>query len=164
VKDRRVHHGANLHGGEFGYIVLDIIDGVPKTLSKLGATGCLVKKIAARKGMDEKLLDGIKVFDLAAAGDIVCLAEIDKFYYYLALGMYNIQYTFDPELIILGGAISERADILERLNEKMSEILKDIPDAKVTPKISKCAFLNDANLIGALYHCLVCRAELPKEN
>lgn len=154
VKDRRVHHGANLHGGEFGYIVLDNIDGLPKTLSDLGSTGCLVRNIALRKEMDEKLLDGIKVFELAAQGDAVCIEEINKFYYYLALGMYNIQYTYDPELIVLGGAISERADIIECLNEKMCEILQTITDAKIKPRISKCEFLNDANLIGALYHYL----------
>ena len=154
VKDGRVHHGAHLHGGEFGYIVLDMIDGKPKTLSELGSTGCLVRNIARRKNVDEKLLGGITIFELAEKGDVVCIEEINKFYYYLALGIYNIQYTYDPELIILGGAISERVDIIECLNKKMSEILEDIPAAKIKPKISKCNFLNDANLVGALYHYL----------
>lgn len=154
VKNRKVHHGANLHGGEFGYIVLDNIGGVPQTLSDLGATGALIKNIAARKNMAEKSLDGVKVFALAAAGDVICREEINKFYYYLALGLYNIQYTYDPELIVLGGAISEREGIIERLEEKMDEILEAIPAAKIRPRILKCEFCNDANLVGALYHYL----------
>lgn len=154
IKNRSVHHGAHLHGGEFGYCVLDMIDGKPKTLSELGATGALVRNVKLLKMISDTEIDGVKIFDMAERGDAVCLAEVNKFYYYLALGMYNIQYTYDPEMIILGGAVSERADILERINDKMGEILKALPAAKVKPIITRCEFLNDANLIGALFHYL----------
>lgn len=152
IKDRQIHHGAHLHGGEFGYMVLAQQNGRPQTLSELGSTGGLVKHVARRLQADERPLDGVRIFDLAAQGDAICRKAIDRFYYYLALGIYNIQYMYDPELIIIGGAISERAELIQCLNEKLEEIQRAIPAAKVKPEISKCHFNNDANLIGALYH------------
>lgn len=153
VKQKKIHHGANLHGGEFGYCIIDGT-GEAKILSQLGSTGGLVNNVAQRKKIDSNLINGLHIFTLAEQGDTICREEIDRFYYYLAIGIYNIQYIFDPEIIVLGGAISERADIIARLNEKLDELLAKVQIAKVRPFITTCTFKNNANLIGALYHYL----------
>ncbi|MBM7692066.1 putative NBD/HSP70 family sugar kinase [Peribacillus deserti] len=161
IKDRKIHKGANLHGGEIGYMVLNVIDEngeyTFKTWSELAATGSLVKKVAKIKGLQAHELNGQKIFEAAEAGDEDCRKAIDEFYLSLAQGIYNIQYVYDPEKIILGGAISSREDLIDEIYKKLDLIIGSIKIAKVRPVIETCQYKNDANLLGALYHFLQCQ-------
>ena len=77
---------------------------------------------------------------------------VDEFYRTLAMGIYNLQYAYDPSMIIIGGAISTRADLLDCVNEQLDIIFSQLTHAHVRPNIKVCKFGNDANLIGATYH------------
>lgn len=156
VKDRKIHKGENLHGGEFGYMILETIyleNRIDfKTWSELGATGALNRIVAKRKGLDYKDIDGKQIFEMAESGDEICIEEIENFYFNNAKGLYNLQYTYDPEKILIGGAISEREDFIDKINENINFILSKITHTTVKPIIERCKFGNDANLIGALFH------------
>lgn len=158
IKDKKIHKGNSLHGGEFGYIILDTIkteEGYDfRTWSDLGATGGMQKIVARRKGIKFSEIDGKKIFELAEAGDEICIEEIDNFYFNNAKGIYDIQYTYDPEKILIGGAISAREDFLDRINEKLDYLFSKLTHAKVRPVIEKCMYGNDANLLGALFNYL----------
>ena len=164
VKDKRIHKGANLHGGEFGYMIMDICEEngetVFKNWSDVGSTIALVRTAAKLKNIEVSSIDGKKVFEMAEQGDKDCLEAISKFYFNFAKGIFNIQYMYDPEKIIIGGAISIREDFIERINEKLDFIMSSIEIAKVRPIIQKCEFNNDANLIGALYNYLQRQGEM----
>lgn len=154
VKDKRIHTGANMHGGEFGFCIVDCDVNTNRLLnwSEVGSTFAVAKAIANRKGFDIDNFDGRKAFDLYDLGDEVAIEEVNKFFMYMAIGIINIQYTYDPETIILGGAISEREGIIDEINKKVLEILSRNDYAKVIPKIKKCEHGNDANKLGALYN------------
>lgn len=158
VKDRKIHKGVHLHGGEIGYMVLDIAqeNGSIKfrTWSEMAATSSLVRHAARAKGIDSTSLNGKMVFEAAEAGDEDFRQVIDDFYLNLARGIFNIQYVFDPEKIIIGGAISSRSDLIDEINKKIDLILDSIPIAKIRPVIESCQFQNDANLLGALFNYL----------
>ena len=96
-------------------------------------------------------MDGLKAFELYESGDKIAVEEVEKYFRYMAIGIYNIQYTYDPEVIVLGGAICEREDYINSINEKLKELLEKT-GSKVMPVIKKCMYGNDANKIGALYH------------
>lgn len=74
----------------------------------------------------------------------------------MAIGIYNIQYTYDPEVIVLGGAICERPGFIDEINVKLKEILDCVKDAKIFPLVRKAQYGNDANKLGALYNFLYC--------
>ena len=154
VKDKRIHTGSNMHGGEFGFCIVDCDINTNRLLSwsDVGSTFALVKTIANRKGIDINEFNGKKAFDLYDLGDEVAIEEVNKFFTYMAVGIINIQYTYDPETIILGGAISEREGIIDEINKKVLDILSRNDFAKVMPKIRKCEYGNDANKLGALYN------------
>ncbi|MDU4938798.1 MAG: ROK family protein [Clostridium sp.] len=157
VKDKKVHTGIHKHGGEFGYCIVDYDkDGEEKylTWSRVGSTSALARAISQRKGLEEKDIDGLKVFQLYDEGDIIAVEEVNKYFRYMAIGIYNIQYTYDPEVIVLGGAISEREGYIESINEKLDKIMSNNTDGKIKPIIKKCVYGNDANMIGALYNLL----------
>lgn len=158
VKDRRIHKGAHLHGGEFGYMLMDVhyengrIEC--KTWSELAATSALIRMTAEEKGIPKSELNGETVFALAESGDEAAQKAIDRFYFSLAQGIFNLQYAYDPEKIILGGAISSRPDFVDEINKRLSVLLSLVPIAKIRPIVATCQFKNDANLLGALYHYL----------
>lgn len=152
IKDRILHTGANLHGGEFGYMILDSDLEDVKIWSEVASTGALARKACEIKRLEVGSLEGKDVFEFAEAGDESCKQAIDIFYTKLALGIYNLQYIYDPEMIILGGAISGRQDIVDRVNEKIRIILEKVKIANVVPKVERCEFFNDANLLGAVYN------------
>lgn len=154
VKDKRIHTGSNMHGGEFGFCIVDCDINTNRLLSwsDVGSTFALVKAIANKKGIDINEFNGKKAFYLYDLGDEVAIEEVNKFFTYMAVGIINIQYTYDPEAIILGGAISEREGIIDEINKKVLDILSRNDFAKVIPKIRKCEYGNDANKLGALYN------------
>ena len=70
----------------------------------------------------------------------------------MAVGIYNIQYTCDPEVIILGGAISERKDYVDEINKRLDILMNSGLEGKIKPVLKTCQFGNDANKLGALYN------------
>lgn len=157
VKDKKLHTGIHKHGGEFGYCSVSCTFDGDKvrciSWSKAGSTIQLANSVAALKGLEEGSLNGLDVFNLYEKGDEIALKEVEKYYYTMAVGIYNIQYTYDPEVIILGGAISEREDYVEQI-DKHIELLMNNTDLEGTikPVIKKCIYGNDANKLGALYN------------
>ena len=64
---------------------------------------------------------------------------------YLAMGLYNIAYAINPEVIYIGGAISEDERFINSLKEK----LKEDVFSGVSLNIRPVSFFNDNNLYGA---------------
>lgn len=154
VINKQVLHGHHLHSGEFGYMIAKFIDEQPKTFSDMASTRGLIEAVCQEKSLPNGALNGVEVFQLAEQGDIPVQAIIDRWYRYLAVGLYNLQYALDPEVILIGGAISERKDLIEKINAQLSIVMSQLPHSKIFPRVDKCRLGNDANLIGALWHFL----------
>ena len=156
IKDKKIHTGIHNHGGEFGYcfVDIDIVNKKYLSWSRAGSTFAVAKAIADRKGISMDEFNGIKAFELYDNGDEIAVEEVNKFFRYMALGIYNIQYTYDPEVIILGGAICERKGFLEEVNKKLDEVMNNNYDATVRPLVKICEYGNNANKLGALYNFL----------
>ncbi|AGF59012.1 glucokinase [Clostridium saccharoperbutylacetonicum] len=157
VKDKKIHGGTHKHGGEFGYCSITCdFEGEPKftSWSQAGSTIALAKGVARLKGLEEGSLDGIGVFELCKNGDEIAIKEVNKYYFIMAVGIYNIQYTFDPEVIILGGAISEREEYIDEINKRLDILMNSDLEGTIKPFLKKCEFGNDANKLGALYNYL----------
>ncbi len=147
IKDGLVHHGKHLHGGEFGYTIVCEENGHMPILSEVASTQSMVRNVASQLEGD---WNGEKVFAEAEKGNQICIDAIERFYHYLALGIYNIQYTYDPELVVIGGAISQREDLCENISRHLDTILKEVGIARIKPEVVSCKYSGDANLIGAL--------------
>lgn len=147
VKGKRIHHGKHLHGGEFGYMVSDASHRI---LSETGSTRVLAERVADAKGLPREEMDGRKAFALADAGDADALQAVSAMYEALAMAIYNLQYAIDPEIFVLGGAVSERPGFAEEIGKRVDIILKDVGVARIRPIIRPAQFGNDANLLGAV--------------
>ncbi|WP_026702637.1 ROK family protein [Salibacterium aidingense] len=152
IKDGKIHKGANLHGGEFGYMLLhDSVSGNDAVWSRLASTKALVKNAAAKKDVEPHTLSGEKVFERADSGDPDCRQAIEEFYRLLAIGLYNLQYIYDPEVILIGGGISARENLVERINEKLDNLLDTVTLGTIRPDLAVCEFRQHANLLGAVH-------------
>ena len=57
-------------------------------------------------------------------------------------------------MILLGGGVSKRPDLVTQLNKKLDIIFQQFPDSHIRPVIKVSQFGNNANLIGALRNFL----------
>jgi glucokinase len=126
VADGRVLRGATGAAGHIGHLTVDPF-GV---LCICGNRGCLETVFSARtieseafaaihRGTESLLLaHGAKlpscaeVFELARQGDAVACDIIRKATVVLGGAIAGLAFVFDPELVILGGQISEAGDVL----------------------------------------------------
>lgn len=146
VYHKEILHGAHLHGGEIGYSIVGERNQKLLSFSDAGSIGGLLRNCISR-GLD--VHNGKEVFALAEEGNAIAIEEIDNFYHYLAIGIFNVQYTYDPEIILLAGAISARDGLVDRLEKEIDYIMSVHQAAKLRPKIALASFRNDSNLIGA---------------
>lgn len=148
VINGEVQHGAHLFGGEFGFMLLN----ETQTFSQLGTAVKMASRYCERNGLPIGTVSGEEVFRLAESGDEAAAEEAEVFYTSLARGIYNLQYSYDPDLILLGGGVSNKPDILEQLEKRFESILKQVGIAPFVPKVETCCFKSEANLIGAVYN------------
>ncbi|WP_334352291.1 ROK family protein [Companilactobacillus sp. HBUAS56257] len=143
ILDGHVHHGKHLFGGEFGYTLSQ--DGY-KTVSEVGTAVSLAKRYNEAKGTN---YTGKEVFDLANQGDQLAQKYAHDLYHNLAVTIYNLQYGFDPEMIVLGGGVSQADFLIPNIEKEIQKILDEVKIAPFMPVIKNCQYRNDANLIGA---------------
>lgn len=144
IINHQIWHGAHLFGGEFGFTLVDD----KSTLSNLATS----VGVAQRYNANSKPVtnySGKEVFDLADRGDVRAQKEVQTMYYSLAKGIYNLQYSFDPELIVLGGAVSNNPHLIPEVNKEIEKIRKVVKIASIKPEIVPCHYTDEANLRGA---------------
>ncbi|CAJ1201576.1 Beta-glucoside kinase [Companilactobacillus paralimentarius] len=144
IINHQILHGAHLFGGEFGFTLVDD----KSTLSNLATS----VGVAQRYNANSKPItnySGKEVFDLADHGDARAQKEVQTMYYSLAKGIYNLQYSFDPELIVLGGAVSNNPHLIPEVNKEIEKIRKVVKIASIKPEIVPCHYTDEANLRGA---------------
>ena len=148
IVDGEVQHGAHLFGGEFGYTLLT----ETQTFSELGTAVKMAERYAKRKEIQKSAINGEEVFQLAESGDEIAIEEAETFYRSLARGIFNLQYSYDPDLVLLGGGVSNKPDIIDQLNKRFEDILAKVHIAPFMPQVETCFFKSDANLIGAVFN------------
>lgn len=94
-------------------------------------------------------VNGRTSFDAAKLDDEAAKAVVDQYITYVAAGTAGLVNSFRPEIVIIGGGVSnEGAYLLDPLNEKMKEYIygTELIDY---PKAVKATLGNDAGIIGA---------------
>ncbi len=146
IKNGQVEKGAHLYGGEFGLIYLD----GNQTFSGVGTAVKMADRYCLRHDLEKGSVSGEEVFRFATEGDEIAAEEVENFYNYVARGVFSLQFTLDPECIVIGGGVSAKPGLLEEVNRRVLELFADHEIIDFEPVIRTCEFKNDANLIGAV--------------
>lgn len=170
IKDRHVHRGKHLLAGEVSFAIdemtfsdvekivpiegMDItqaMDEVPYFWAAHGATAAMCHKLAKKKGLTDDEVSGELVYKWADEGDEDSIDALERMYYSIAKNCLNLYVVFDPEVILIGGGISAEPRFVEGIKRYVDRI-KNITLVYDEIKIDTCKFLNDSNLLGALYN------------
>lgn len=139
IIDKKLHRGSNSYAGELGIILSD----EDKFMSFYTP-----RNIADRYNKEHNTnISGKDVFE---SNDLSIKASLDKTMDYLAKFIFNITYTIDPELFVIGGAISSNDTFIKTLNTKVNLLQQQHQLTDFTVTIKGAQYLNDANLIGAV--------------
>ena len=146
ILDGKILHGFSNSAGEIGYM---IVNG--EHIQNIASTTSLVRNVALRKGIDYKSIDGRYVLDNYENGDLICREEVERLVDNLALGISNIVYSVNPEVVVLGGGIMAREEIFRPLIEKsLKKYL--IESVYINTRIEFAKLKNTAGMKGAFYN------------
>ncbi|MBQ0066300.1 MAG: ROK family protein [Firmicutes bacterium] len=155
VINKKVHRGNHFCAGELSCCVSNVENKefTPGNFMAVGyATPGLVKAYEAQTG---EAVDGVKFFEKVSAGDEIAKATLEKFAEVTAKYFYNLQIVLDVDRICIGGGISAAPALLDAIRAAYHEIYTlPYPLPCEEAEIVRCAFGNDANLIGAVKHFL----------
>ena len=146
LMDGKVFHGCSGSECEVGYMHLP-----GGAFQDLGAASILTEKVARRKGIPPEEADGKYVFDQARLGDPICIQAIDEMAEILGMGIANICYVINPEVVVLGGGIMAEKEYLgERLRRSLDRYL--LPSVAQNTRLAFAENRNRAGMLGAFYH------------
>lgn len=143
LRDGEIEHGIGFTAGEVGYL---LIDG--QKYQDVASTTYLINTVNNHK---QTKLNGKEIFESAKNGDVICVNGIKKMIDNLSIGLINMMYLLNPEVIVLGGGIMAQKEYLEPLiNDSIAKNIEDYRFFKT--KILFAELENDAGMIGALYN------------
>lgn len=158
IKDKKLHKGKHFIAGEFSFIFTNNAAFESKFSHMWGmqaGVAGLCTPVAILKNLPIDEVDGCRVFQYANSGDEDVINILDDYCYRLVLQLYNLQYIYDPEKIVIGGGISNEEVLIKYIRKNIEKHYNNLePNIMVKPEVVTCKFYNDSNLIGALYNYL----------
>lgn len=166
VIDGKVFRGANSAGGEIGHTVINV-NGEPCNCGRNGcweryasATALIAQtKVAMEEYHDSKMwncaggklenVSGRTSFDAMRMGDEIAKDVVDKYIYYVAVGVINIINVYQPDVLCIGGGICNEGEVLLAPIRKYCEEERYSKYAEKQTVICKAVLGNDAGVIGA---------------
>ena len=119
------------------------------------STKALVRRVEARL-IEENLempaegVNGRWIFERIGKGDKLIKGVLEDWMHDILVGIENLVYIFDPELVVIGGGVSAQEELLIRpLEKKLKEHL--MPSYREDIRVVPAVHHNDAGLIGAVY-------------
>ena len=166
IIDGKVYSGFNYAGGELGHMVIEH-NGRACTCGRKGcwetyssATGLITMTkeymMTNKKSLMWKLVDndidkvsGKTAFKAAAMGDMMARAVCAEYTDYLACGLANIINMFQPEIISIGGGVSNEGENLMAPLRELVESMQFRNACNKNTELRIATLKNDAGIIGA---------------
>ncbi|MCQ9209318.1 ROK family protein [Granulicatella seriolae] len=158
VIDGKIYKGAHLYAGELSIFLT-------KNIRKHGNSAILGMQVSIPRLMKHlnqvhnTNLDGITLLDQIQDGDAELQVVLDEYLDQFSQQLFNFQMSYDPEVILIGGGISQNPYFYKRLLERMSSFYELLPIPIPHVEIKRCRFENDANLLGAVKNFMMYASE-----
>ena len=159
IVNGKILEGAHGYAGEVGHITVKKDGpmtpcGNRGTFEFYGATKALVRKAeeryrAAGLPVPDRGLNGKMIFEAAAQGSETARGLLQEWISDISVGIIDLIYIFDPEIVVIGGGVSAQEEMLIRpLEEKVRADLMPVFAEKL--RMVPAAHHNDAGMIGAV--------------
>ncbi len=145
-----VYRGSKYAGGEFGHMATHA-NGRQCTCGRIGCyeayAACRVFTTTVSERMG-KPMTGRDIFAPENITNPIIVEELDKWEDEIALGLRNLCYIFNPNLIVMGGGIMAEDLIIEHVRAKLYAQLE--PNY-LHVKVEKAQLRNKAGMLGAAW-------------
>lgn len=152
IKDKKVVHGKHFSAGEVSYLFS--ADRQYPTFDNVWGNKCgvpnLCKMYADKKRLKVEEVDGEILFAAVAKQDKDAIDVLDIYTRNIAVEIFNIQTTLDPDRFAIGGGISEQPVFIEYIKKHLDDLYKNCVVELPRAEVVQCKYKNDANLIGAI--------------
>lgn len=148
IINKKLYYG-KCCAGELGHITINF----KGKKCNCGNKGCLEEYVSSRaiarysKQIMGKIYHPLEIENMAKKGNKKAKKVYEKLGEYLGIGLVNLNNIFNPDLIIIGGSISNAGNLI--IN-KTKKILKE-RSMLVPAKIVKTKLKENAGIIGAAY-------------
>lgn len=144
ILNEKLYTGTTGTAGEFGHIVIDK-DGI---LCNCGRRGCFEKYASVSALLKNTELENLEeVFFLADRNNNV-QKIVDLYIKNLAEGLANIINIYDPEMLVLGGSLTEyEKNFMYKLKSELASLIYNKYTYDINIKVANLK--NDAGIIGA---------------
>lgn len=153
----QVYRGAHARSGEFGWMIVED-DDIDVEMGSLNFRGATVIGLIRRYNQysSQTVSDARVIFERADTGEKLAKSVLKSYYHSLAKGIINLEVSFDPEVVIVGGGISNNAEFINNLNKTIEEIKLTHNSIKNLdlPRVKAAKSGNDAGMIGAVYQLI----------
>ena len=152
ILNKKVWRGVHGTSSEFSVLPTNYRDfGWNNFWANVNGVYGLLKPYAAKKGIDVKETNGKLFFEALHTGDEDAKAVFNEFISTLLVGIVGLQATLDVEKYCIGGGISAQDTLIQAIQGAVHQFFANSgPLPMIEPQVDRCAFNNDANLIGAL--------------
>ena len=147
-----VVYGVDGFAGEFHHMpFIDFNTGRVLRQGDYCSMTALIQIYNTKVNEDEKLKYGHDVTGKYLAGDETAKLAMDEWLRNMANQLLSITTFYNPEIICLGGGISEEDWFIDLISERFKKVCKNFLGLDIlTTKIGRCKYNNDANILGAV--------------
>lgn len=149
--EQGVWQGVNNVAGEFSNLPFKKVDGKLRGLSDWASMTALIDIYNSKVPESEKANFGTEISEKYLAGDLAACEAVEEWCENIIFGLNTIMIFYNPEIICLGGGISEADWFIEKIKD-MFESHMIAFKGLVTTKIDRCLYNNDANILGAVLY------------
>ncbi len=144
--NNKLIHGKNFSTGEFGMMVTDYSKHGFATIHEFASTRALCDAYARQMGYPIGSVEGYQVMSEIDNPQVRKIVE--NWSMRVAICLFNLIVTLDPQRILIGGGISKNKDILPLIRDSLSKVSNY---SDFATDIENCKFYNDAGLYGAYW-------------
>lgn len=166
VIDGKLYSGSNYAGAELGHVAISM-DGEMCTCGRLGCWEAYASATALIRQTKQAMIKypksvmwslcegdinnvtGKTAFDAMRLNDLAGKQVVDKYVYYIAVGIANNINIFQPDIICIGGGVSKEGDNLLKPINKYVLGENYARNIRKKAKIKIALLGNDAGIIGA---------------
>ena len=162
VLNGKILAGSNGAAGEIGHLTVNYNE---ERVCGCGKKGCLEQYSSATGIMrdakerleasdkpslmrDYEEVTGKEIFQAYQAGDEMAKEVVDRFAYYLGIGLSHVAQTMDPQAFVIGGGVSKNGPVVADVVKKEYE--KNVMFALKGKEFRLAELGNDAGMYGAV--------------
>lgn len=155
----KLYRGMNNAGGEVGQMIINFENGISDkgihgSYEQYASASAIVRRYNEVSGTDSRKLSCREIFELSYTGDPAAVKVVKENAALVGIGLANLITIFAPEIIVLGGGMSEADDsYLEGIRE--SAFANSLENCRSAVRIERAHLGPGASLLGSAYYSMI---------